>query len=343
MSFCLTNRSFRGAAVTGLLLATASLAPAQRSRAAGQPSDQVLTVKVQNALNAEHVFDGMSVVPTVSHGVVTLSGTVTSDAAKILASNEAGSVTGVKTVLNNLTVQTGAAVPVAPPPPLRPSPIATAEPPQTRMEQIPSGTVIPVRTNETLTSKTAKAGDEFHGTVTADVLQDGLTVIPRGTPVQGRVAESKAAGHFSGSALLTIELVSMQISTPSGPQTLQLVTEPVSSQGKGRGANTAEKTAGGAGVGALIGALAGGGAGAGIGALAGGGLGAGVNGVTRGQDVTVPAESLLKFTLSSTAQVPVQLRHGKQVMLPPPSRPALQTRPPAGDSGDDGVVGQSPQ
>src|SRR5260370_2566392 len=64
------------------------------------PSDNLLTVKVENALNAEHVFQGMRVTVTVSKGVVTLSGFVTSDAAKVLASEDAGNVTGVKTVLN---------------------------------------------------------------------------------------------------------------------------------------------------------------------------------------------------------------------------------------------------
>jgi len=315
----------------GLLLATANFAGAQQAHKKVPPTDQVLAVKVQNALNADHVFNGMSVVPSVSHGVVTLSGQVTSDAARILASNEAGSVTGIKTVLNNLTVQTvqtvqTPAVATALPQPAPPTTRAPT-PRETRSVVLPGSTVLSVRTSDALTSKTAKVNDEFHGTVAADVIQDGFTVIPMGTAVLGRVVEAKEAAHFAGSAALTVELVSLQLNTLNGSQNLAVVTDPVSNKAKGRGANTAEKTAGGAGIGALIGGLAGGGLGAGIGALAGGGLGAGANGVTRGQDIVVPAETLLRFSLSSSVSIPVTVRNGKQVVLPPPSGPALHVRP----------------
>ncbi len=325
-------------AAASLLLATATLAGAQQAHRKVPPTDQVLTVKVQNALNADHVFDGMSVVPTVSHGVVTLSGAVTSDAAKVLASNEAGSVTGIKTVLNNLTVQTVQAPVVATAPPVTRAPA----PRETRAVVLAGSTVLSVRTIDSLTSKTAKVNDEFHGTVAADVIQDGFTVIPMGTAVLGRVVEAKEAAHFAGSAALTVELVSLQLNTLNGTQNLAVVTDPLSNKAKGRGTNTAEKTAGGAGIGALIGGLAGGGLGAGVGALAGGGLGAGANGVTRGQDVTVPAETLLRFSLSASVSVPITVRDGKQIMLPPSSGPALRVRPqegapngnvPSGDTG----------
>ncbi len=338
-----TPLTYRAAA--SLLLATATLAGAQQAHKKVPPTDQVMAVKVQNALNADHVFDGMSVVPTVSHGVVTLSGEVTSDAAKVLASNEAGSVTGIKTVLNNLTVKEFQKIQVAaslPPPPVTRAPAAR----ETRSVVLPGSTVLSVRTSDSLTSKTAKVNDEFHGTVAADVIQDGFTVIPMGTAVLGRVVEAKEAAHFAGSAALTVELVSLQLNTVNGTQNLAVVTDPLSNKAKGRGANTAEKTAGGAGIGALIGGLAGGGLGAGVGALAGGGLGAGANGVTRGQDITVPAETLLRFSLSSSISVPISVRDGKQIMLPPSSGPALRVRPQEGSpdpnapTGDNGIPQQ---
>jgi hypothetical protein len=118
----LAGRSLAVTVALMLVAPVAAISPAAFAQKT-QPSDNLLTVKVENALNAEHVFQGMRVIVTVSKAVVTLSGFVTSDAAKVLASEEAGSVTGVKTVLNNLTVQQpGAPAAVTPPPaPARPT------------------------------------------------------------------------------------------------------------------------------------------------------------------------------------------------------------------------------
>jgi len=183
------------------------------------PSDNLLTVKVENALNAEHVFQGMHVNVTVSKGVVTLTGFVTSDAAKVLASEEAGGVTGVKTVLNNLTVQQpGAPAAAAPPPaPARPAQVTTPIQILPRSVVLVQGAFIPIRITDPISSKTAKPDDEFHGTVAANVFQSNLVLIPSGTSVLGRVVEAKEAGHFVGQALLTIELVSIRLPSPDGP------------------------------------------------------------------------------------------------------------------------------
>ena len=69
-------------------------------------------------------------------------------------------------------------------------------------------------------------------------------------------------------------------------------------RGEGRGKNTAEKVGGGAAVGAILGGIFGGGKGAAIGAAAGGGVGAGANTVTRGQQVQIPSETVVRFKLS---------------------------------------------
>ncbi|HEV3151452.1 MAG TPA: BON domain-containing protein, partial [Acidobacteriaceae bacterium] len=86
-------------------------------------------------------------------------------------------------------------------------------------------------------------------------------------------------------------------------QSIPVSTSAFSQQGKGRGKNTAVKTGGGAAIGAIIGALAGGGKGAAIGAASGGGLGAGVNAVTKGEQVKIPAETLINFKLQSPVSV----------------------------------------
>ena len=60
---------------------------------------------------------------------------------------------------------------------------------------------------------------------------------------------------------------------------------------------------GGAGAGALIGALAGGGKGAAIGALAGGGAGTAGAAFTGNKDLTLPAESAVSFKLLQPIEV----------------------------------------
>ena len=60
-------------------------------------------------LETENAFGGLLIIPSVSHRIVTLTGTVSSEDDKVLASFEAGRVDGVKTVLNNVDVRNGGA------------------------------------------------------------------------------------------------------------------------------------------------------------------------------------------------------------------------------------------
>src|SRR5271165_4647382 len=87
-------------------------------------------------------------------------------------------------------------------------------------------------------------------------------------------------------------------------QTVPVVTGEYELTGKSRGASTAKRTVGGAAVGSIIGALAGGGKGAAIGAGAGAGAGAGSEMITKGDQVKVPSETLLDFTLQQDVSVP---------------------------------------
>ncbi len=75
----------------------------QASQAA--PSNQQLTSSIQAKLNGDPGLAGQKIQVSVSNGVATLSGTVANAAARALAGDDSGTVTGVKTVVNNLTVQ----------------------------------------------------------------------------------------------------------------------------------------------------------------------------------------------------------------------------------------------
>jgi hypothetical protein len=75
---------------------------------------------------------------------------------------------------------------------------------------------------------------------------------------------------------------------------------------KSRGASTAKRAAGGATLGAIIGAVADGGQGATIGAGVGVGAGAGSEIITGGDQVKVPSETLLDFTLQQDMSIPTR-------------------------------------
>jgi hypothetical protein len=117
-----------------------------------------------------------------------------------------------------------------------------------RVFTLPPGTIRPIRISDEIDTKTAKANDTFGGTTASNVGAAGFTLIPTGTPVIGRTIEAKPGTHFAGAAELSIELVSIRLPGPTGPQDIWVVTEPLSSKATGRGGNTAEKAVGGRGL-----------------------------------------------------------------------------------------------
>ncbi|MEO6923222.1 MAG: BON domain-containing protein, partial [Bryocella sp.] len=231
----------------------------------------------------------------------------------------AAGVKGVKEVVNSLTVAgmtvtptvTSPAAPDSPRtatkaervairekrplPPPPPAPVA----PSFRDVTVPAGTELPVRITETLDSETTQTGQRFNGVVTRQVVVGGLVVIPAGAPVSGTVVEAKDAGHFKGNSILSVAITSLS----RHGRGMSITTDPYTVMGKGRGRNTAEKIGGGAAIGALVGGLLGGGKGAAIGAGAGAGGGTILQGATRGQQVVISSESVIRFRLANSFTV----------------------------------------
>jgi len=184
---------------------------------------------------------------------------------------------------------------------LRPSEAGTGADPQTTTNvTIPAGTLISVRTIDDIDSTKNHPGDRFQASLEEPVVVDGNVVVAKNADVYGRLTESKKSGTFTGKSELQLELTGIVVNG----QTLPLVTGEYELTGKSRGASTAKRTIGGAAVGGIIGAIAGGGKGAGIGAAVGGGAGAGSEIITKGDQVKVPTETLLDFTLEQDVTIP---------------------------------------
>jgi len=164
--------------------------------------------------------------------------------------------------------------------------------------QIPAGTVLQVRTTQTLSTKIQASGAEFTATLDAPVVVEGQEVAPRGATVQGRVAESNPGGRVKGKAFLQLELTSLTL--PDG-RTVPLATETSGREASGSKKKDAVKIGGATGAGTAIGAVAGGAVGAGVGALVGGAAGTGAVLATRGEPAMIPAESVITFRLKDSA------------------------------------------
>ena len=122
----------------------------------------------------------------------------------------------------------------------------------------------------------------------------GQTVAPRGAAVTGRVVEAKSSGRLHDSGYLKLTLASVNIKGKAVP----IETSSLFAKGTNHNKRNAALIGGGAGGGALIGALAGGGKGALIGGLVGAGAGTGGAYATGKKDVAFGAERRLSFRLT---------------------------------------------
>jgi hypothetical protein len=172
---------------------------------------------------------------------------------------------------------------------------------QSRMERVvlPPGTEVSVRTNERIDSRDVVEGQTFSAQIDEDIRDtDGSVAIPRGSEVWLVTRRVEVNGD------ITLDVDS--ISVASRRYRVSTSDEELQSRKDGVGGNarTGRYVGGGAVLGAIIGAIAGGGKGAAIGAASGAGAGAAAQIITRGREVRVPAESVIRFRLDR----PLKLR-----------------------------------
>ncbi len=188
--------------------------------------------------------------------------------------------------------------------PAQAAPQAPPPMPEPHVVELAAGTELVIRLGETLSTDHNYTGDTFRGTLEQRIIRNGFIIAEKGSTVLGRIVQADKAGRMRGVSQLNVALT--EINTTDG-QRIGVQTNSVEKRGQtSTGADTA-KIAGGAALGALIGALGGGGKGAAIGAGAGGAAGTGVVLATRGKAAVLPNESQLTFQLASPVTITEKL------------------------------------
>ena len=332
------------------------------SGCAKKPDNAKISSDVQGKFSQDSGLSSKQVAVQANDGVVTLEGTVDNEAQREAAGRQAASISGVRTVINNLRVGDAAVAPTAVAPSasesVPPTPTASAQavdkpkpsvakkssrargsqgsktkpdsaddantnrmsasnqnaadtatqpadaaadhsmtqappppPPAPKKLIIDQGTQLTVRLIDPIDSEKNQTGETFRATLNAPLTSDGEEAVPAGVELTGHLVSVKSAGKFAGQSEVVLQLDSLA----SGGKTYGLQTDQYKKQGSSRGKNTAEKVGGGA--------IIGGGKGAAIGSAAGAGVGGGVQAATKGQQIKLPSETVLNFTLQAPITV----------------------------------------
>lgn len=187
--------------------------------------------------------------------------------------------------------------------------------PTVKLYSVVRGERFRVRMNETLSSKSARAGDRFTATVTEPVYSStGVVVIPTGSTVTGRVDAVKAAKKGGDPGTISVSFVEVRL--PNGTRRAingsltDLDTKKAKSDNEGNASGDDRKNdklifiGGGAAGGAVLGGAIGGGKGALIGGLLGAGAGLLGERLTKGEDAEVKSGTEFGVYLNQAISLP---------------------------------------
>jgi hypothetical protein len=179
-----------------------------------------------------------------------------------------------------------------PPVPAQKSVPESVEPPRT--VTIPAGTILTVRTAQSLSSETAMKGDTFVATLDQPLVFEDLVIAERGSRAEGKVVDVDEGGRVKGVATISVQLTT--INTSDG-QTVPIQTQTFVLDAPKSVKGDAAKVGIATGIGAALGAIFGGGKGAAIGATVGAGAGTGTVLATKGKAAEIPSETRVNFRL----------------------------------------------
>jgi hypothetical protein len=347
-----------------VLLGLAVLTSCSRGR-----NDAQIASEVQNKITADANVPTKQITVTSNNGIVTLAGTVASEAERGAAANDAAQVDGVKTVVNNLQVapataeipsemtseaaqpqQEQSAVsssarrrsaprrtassaryePAPAPSTSTPAPAAAA-PAAPALPPPPKPVTIP---NGTVLSVRMVDGIDSElnqiGDTFRATLDAPVTIDDHVVVPEGADIVGRVAESKSAGKFTGRSEIALELSSLGyNGRRYSVQTSQYSRQGTSRGKRTAATVGGGAALGAIIGGIAGGGKGAAIGATVGAGAGTGVQAATKGQQIKVPSEAVLTFRLEAPLTVTPSATAQRRVQ-----RVEEYSEPPVGETED---------
>ena len=157
---------------------------------------------------------------------------------------------------------------------------------------IPSGTRLVIRTTDTIDSNRHGAGHRFRGQLEGALVVDGVSVVPRGAIVHGRIVAAQQARRVAGSTQRSIEFTDIML----GDELFQISTGGLSAQTQNEAGRTVGRTARGAALGALVDGSSG--------ARTGARVGAGASILTSGASINVPRGTILEVNLRTPLTIP---------------------------------------
>jgi len=178
-------------------------------------------------------------------------------------------------------------------------------PRQPAMLRLSAGTTIDMAATDTISSRTAQAGQPYTARVVDDVKNAaGQVVIPAGSTVNGTITAVKPAPNPHTPGTLTLSVTSLSVRGHTYP--LEGTIDSLETIHKGRGVTTgdAAKVGAGAVAGAVLGRVLGGNKkGTIIGGIVGGAAGAAVAHETKDSDIVLPAGAHIIMRLTKELAV----------------------------------------
>jgi hypothetical protein len=156
---------------------------------------------------------------------------------------------------------------------------------------IPSGTRLVIRMSDTLDSNRHSVGHRFRAQLDGAVVVDGVTVLPRGTQLQGQITSAGQARRIAGSSNLSVTFTDVILNDEFIP----ISTGQLSAQTGNEAGRTVGRTARAAAIGGLIDGSSG--------ARTGARVGAGAAILTGGASINIPRGTIIETSLAAPITV----------------------------------------